>query len=81
MNRYPMILQALSDFCDEHQLMEKTKQTHLGDANRILESIIAGLSEEEILELMHQRGFEVKNSSYPSIIRILKNLIEKRPRT
>lgn len=80
MRRYSPILQALSDFCDEYQLTEKTKETHVSDANRILESVVAGLSEEEILELMKRRGFETESSSYPSIIRILKGLIDQRPR-
>lgn len=52
----------------------------MGDANRILESLLAGLSEEEILELMEKRGFAVENSSYPRIIRILKDLINQRQR-
>ena len=73
-------MQALSDFCDQHQLTQTTKETHVSDANRILESVIAGLSEEEILELMKQKGFEVESSSYPSIIRIMKSLINERPR-
>lgn len=80
MKKYPPILQALSEFCDRYKLTQATKDTHLGDANRILESVIAGLSEEEILELMAQRGFEVEKSSYPSVIRILKELINQRPR-
>jgi len=80
MKRYPLILQALSDFCDHHQLTQATKETHVSDANRILESVIAGLSTEEIIELMKQKGFEVESSSYPSIIRIMKGLINERPR-
>lgn len=80
MKRYPLLLQALSEFCDENQLTQKTKETHVSDANRILESVIAGLSEEEVLNLMEQRGFEVEKSSYPSVIRILKGLVDQRPR-
>jgi hypothetical protein len=78
--RYSPILQALSEFCDREGLTPATKTTHVGDANRILESIIAGLSEEEILDLMARRGFAIEKSSYPSVIRILKGLIEERPR-
>ena len=80
MRRHPLILDSLAAFCDQHELQPKTKETHLSDANRILESLIAGLSEEEILELMAKRGFAIERSSYPSIIRILKNLIDQRPR-
>jgi len=80
MKRYPPILQALAEFCDENQLTPATKETHVGDANRIVESLIAGLSEEQVLNLMAQRGFEVQNSAYPSVIRILKSLIAERSR-
>ncbi|NDJ16365.1 hypothetical protein [Myxacorys almedinensis] len=81
MKRYPLILQALSDFCDEYQLTQATRETYASDANRILESVVSGLTEEEILALMSQRGFEVEKSSYPSLIRILKELIQQRPRS
>lgn len=80
MRRHPLLLDSLVTFCDQHELHPATKETHLGDANRILESLLAGLSEEEILELMEKRGFAVENSSYPRIIRILKDLINQRQR-
>ncbi|MBD3887329.1 hypothetical protein IFO70_37785 [Phormidium tenue FACHB-886] len=60
--------------------MEITKKTYVGDANRVFEPIVAALPEDEILNLMRQRGFEVKDSAYPSIITILKDLISQRPR-
>ncbi len=80
MRRHPLILDSLAEFCDQRELHPATKATHLSDANRILESLIAGLSEEEILELMAKRVFAIERSSYPSIIRILKELINQRPR-
>lgn len=80
MRRHPLLLDSLAEFCDQHELHPKTKETHLGDANRILESLIDGLSEEEILALMAKRGFAIERSSYPSIIRILKELINQRSR-
>jgi hypothetical protein len=80
MRNYPPLLDSLAKFCDQHELHPKTKETHLGDANRILESLIAGLSEAEILELMAKHGFAIERSSYPSIIRTLKELINQRPR-
>lgn len=80
MKNYPPLLDSLAKFCDQGKLRPATKATHLGDANRILESLVAGLSEEEILELMAKRGFAVENSSYPNIIRILKDLINQRLR-
>jgi len=80
MRNYPPLLDSLAKFCDQHELRPATKATHLGDANRILESLIEGLTEEEILALMAKRGFAIEHSSYPSIIRTLKELIDQRPR-
>ena len=81
MNRYPLLLKALKDWCDENNLTEVTKQTYIGDANRIFEALIPEFSEEEIRELMRKRGFTVKDSAYLSVIEILKTLVSQRPRT
>jgi hypothetical protein len=55
------------------EIKEITLRTYLNDANRVLESLVAALSKEEILKIHRGQGYK---GDYRNIIRDLKAIIK-----
>jgi len=56
------------------EIEEITLQTYLNDAHRVLGSLVAGLSEEEIMRMHREQGYK---GGYKGIIRDLKAIMER----
>ena len=56
------------------EIGESTLKTYLNDAHRVVGSLVAGLSEKEILKIHKEQGYK---GSYKNIIRDLKAIMER----